>query len=122
MAFAFCDCLEHMKGNGIPMQEIRVTGGGARSPLWLEIMAGATGHDLVTMKTSAGGAAFGAALLGGVAAGVFRDVEQACAATVATGATVPRNPARAAEYARLFQVYRSLYPALRDSYRQLAAT
>jgi xylulokinase len=122
VAFAFRDCLEAMKSNGIPMQEIRATGGGARSPLWLEIMANATGHDIVTMKADSGGASFGAALLGGVAAGAFRDVEQACSATVATGKPVHHQPEPAAEYARLFEVFRSLYPALRDGYRRLAAT
>lgn len=120
VAFAFRDCLEAIKSNGIPMHEIRATGGGARSPLWLEIMANVTGHDIVTMKADAGGASFGAALLGGVAAGVFRDVEQACAATVATGRSMRCDAARTAEYGRLFEVYRGLYPALRESYRRLA--
>jgi xylulokinase len=120
VAFAFRDCLEAMKSNGIPMREIRATGGGARSPLWLEIIADATGHDIVTMKADSGGASFGAALLGGVAAGAYRDVEQACAATVATGKPMRCDAARAAEYGRLFEVYRGLYPALRESYRRLA--
>ena len=120
VAFAFRDCVEAMKDNDIPMHEIRATGGGARSPLWLDIMANVTGHDIVTMKADSGGASFGAALLGGVAAGAFGDVEQACAATVATGESMRCDAARTAEYERLFEVYRGLYPALRESYRQLA--
>jgi xylulokinase len=120
VAFCFRDCLEAMKDNGIPAREIRVTGGGARSALWLEIMANATAHDILTMQADSGGASFGAALLGGVAAGTFGSVEQACQATVATGRAVPCDPAKVAEYDRLFQVFRSLYPALRESYRRLA--
>jgi len=120
VAFCFRDCLEAMKSNGIPMREIRATGGGARSPLWLDIMANATAHDILTMQADSGGASFGAALLGGVAARVFGSVEQACAATVATGNAVPCNAAKSAEYGKLFEVFRSLYPALRDAYRRLA--
>lgn len=120
VAFSFRDCLEAMKHNGIPMREIRATGGGARSPLWLDIIANVTGHDILAMQADAGGAAFGAALLGAVAAGVFGDIEQACAATVVTGNTVSRDPGKVAEYERLFPVFRSLYPALMESYRQLA--
>ena len=121
VAFCFRDCLEAMKSHGIPMREVRATGGGARSPLWLEIMANATGQEILTMQADSGGASFGAALLGGVAAGVFRNVEQACAATVATGTVVPCDATKEAEYRNLFEVFRSLYPALRESYRLLAA-
>jgi xylulokinase len=119
VAFCFRDCLEAIKSNGILLREIRATGGGARSPLWLDIIANATGHDILTMQAD-GGASFGSALLGGVAAGVFGDIEQACAATVATGKTVFCDPEKVAKYEGLFAVFRSLYPALMESYRQLA--
>ena len=120
VALAFRDCLEVMKSHGVSLRELRVTGGGARSPLWLEIMANAIGQELVTMPADTGGASFGAALLGGVACGAFGSVDEACAATVRNSGAARVDEASARTYARLYEVYRGLYPALRESYRALA--
>jgi xylulokinase len=66
------------------------------------------------------GAAFGAALLGGVAGGVWPDVPAACAATVGTREPVTPNEHAAAIYNTYYLLYRRLYPALRDQFRHLA--
>jgi xylulokinase len=90
----------------------RVSGGGARSDLWLGIVASVL--ELPLERTAAEeGAAFGAALLGGVAAGVFADVHDAVAATVRVRDTVEPEPEWVRPYADGYRRFRSLYPALR---------
>jgi xylulokinase len=90
----------------------RVSGGGARSDLWLRIVASVL--DLPLERTKAEeGAAYGAALLGGVAAGVFADVHEAVEATVRVTGTVEPEPAWREAYADGYARFRKLYPALR---------
>jgi xylulokinase len=90
----------------------RVSGGGARSGLWLQIVASALGIPLQRVAVDEG-AAFGAAILGGVAAGVWIDVPDGVAATVKAGETVEPIPAWVDVYGEQRERYRALYPALR---------
>jgi xylulokinase len=90
----------------------RLSGGGARSALWTEIVAATL--DLPLERTaSEAGAAFGAALLGGVAGGVFADVREAVDACVRVSARVEPDPALVDAYAQQRDGFRALYPALR---------
>jgi xylulokinase len=90
----------------------RFSGGGARSQLWTEIVAAML--DLPLERTaSAAGAAFGAALLGGVAAGVFPDVQSAVGACVRPTDRTEPDPALVAAYAEQRAAFRALYPMLR---------
>jgi xylulokinase len=98
---------------------VRISGGGARSALWRQIIADVLGVELVTVNT-AEGAAFGAALLAGVGAGWWADVDAACKAVVQiTGRTQPQAEA-VARYKEMHAVYRGLYPALKPSFAALA--
>jgi xylulokinase len=101
------------------IEQVRLSGGGARSPLWRQIMADVLGQTLVTVNTTEG-AAYGAALLAGVGAGVFESVPAACRQTIrVTGRTEPAQAA--AVYEERYPRYRALYPALADEFRQLGA-
>jgi xylulokinase len=120
VAFAFRDCLEVMKGHDIKIHEIRATGGGAQSPLWMDIMVNVSEEPIVMMEADAGGAAFGAAILGGVCAGEYESVTQACEKLVKTGEKITPKPRASEEYTRYFELYRSLYPLLKESYLRLA--
>src|SRR4029078_5071944 len=83
VAFGIKDMFCLMRDAGLgSIDEIRVSGGGAKSLLWRQILADTLGADLVTVNTTEG-AAFGAALLAGVGAGVWADVDAACAQTIA---------------------------------------
>jgi xylulokinase len=98
--------------------EVRIAGGGARGQLWRSIVASVLGVDVVRV-TSTEGAAFGAALLAGVAGGAWPDVDAACDATIAvTGREQPDETTRAVYEERHAQ-FRALYPALRDHMRAL---
>jgi xylulokinase len=120
VAFGLRDSFELMKGVGLSeIRQVRVSGGGARSPLWRQILADVLDSELVTVNTTEG-AAYGAALLAGVGAGVWPDVDAACAASVhVTGSAAP-DAATAARYTPLYARYRELYPALQPVFRGLA--
>jgi len=112
VAFGLRDSLELLRAIGVEPESARVSGGGARSELWLRIVASVL--ELPLERTAAEeGAAFGAALLGGVAAGVFADVHEAVAATVRVRDTIEPEPEWIEPYVHAYRRFRSLYPALR---------
>ena len=112
VAFGLRDSLELLSELGVDPTGARISGGGARSELWLRIVASVLGLPLERTAVEEG-AAFGAALLGGVAAGVFASAEEAVAACVRVRDTVEPDPAWAGAYEEAYARYRSLYPALK---------
>lgn len=114
VAFGLRDSLELLHGLGAEPAVARISGGGARSTLWREIVASVLGLPL-ELTESAEGSAFGAALLGGVAGGVFADVDEAVSRCVRVRERVEPDPGHRAVYAELHDRYRALYPALRTS-------
>jgi xylulokinase len=121
VAFGIKDSFNLIQASGLgTIEQVRISGGGAKSPLWRQIMANVLGAELVTVNTTEG-AAFGAALLASVGVGMYGSVADACQATIAiTGRTSPEDRATAA-YAPYYERYRALYPALAPEYRALAA-
>jgi xylulokinase len=112
VAYGLRDSLELLKGLGVEARAARVSGGGARSDLWLRILASVL--DLPLERTAADeGSAYGAALLGGVAAGVFSDVHEAVASCVRVRETVEPEPRWRPAYEHGYQRFRQLYPTLR---------
>ena len=112
VAYGLRDSLELLRELGVRPESGRVSGGGARSELWLRIIASALGLPLERTAVEEG-AAFGAALLGGVAGGVFADVHEAVATCVVVRETVAPEEDWLAPYASGYERYRALYPALR---------
>jgi xylulokinase len=121
VAFGLKDSFELIRAAGLgKIHQVRASGGGARSRLWRQILADVLGCELVTVNTSEG-AAYGAALVAGVGAGVWRDVPAACAASVQiTGAAAP-EARQVDSYHKAHSIYRSLYPALKPSFDQMAS-
>jgi xylulokinase len=119
VAFGLRDSFELMKSAGLPgIRQVRITGGGARSPLWRQVLADVLDAELVTVNTTEG-AAYGAALLAATGMGAFPDVESACAAVIRlTGSTTP-GP-ESIVYQEIYPLYRDLYPALRPSFNAMA--
>jgi xylulokinase len=112
VAYGLRDSLELLRGLGVSPERARLSGGGARSELWSRIVASVLGIPLERTAVEEG-AAYGAALLGGVADGVFADVHEAVAACVRVRATVEPDPVWQAAYEEGYPRYRTLYPALR---------
>ena len=111
VAYGLRDSLEILRALGCRLDVGRVSGGGARSELWLRIVASVLGLPLERTAAEEG-AAYGAALLGGVAGGVFADVEEAVASCVSVRDTIEPVPAWEKIYAEGYARYRALYPAL----------
>jgi xylulokinase len=112
VAYGLRDSLELLKELGVEPSRGRVSGGGGRSDLWLRIVASVL--DVPLERTAVDeGSAYGAALLGGVAAGVFRDVHEAVAACVRVRETVEPEARWRSAYERGYERFRALYPVLR---------
>lgn len=118
VAFGLKDSFTLIAQAGLPDEyEARISGGGAKSPIWQQIIADVLNAPLVNINTTEGGA-FGAAVLASVAAGIFDDVPNACAAMIETGDEVSVG-ADVDVYAERYEVYRSLYPALKGIFAEL---
>ena len=120
VAFGIKDSFMLIQQAGLgAIQQVRASGGGTRSPLWMQIMADVLDVELVTVNTTEG-AAFGAALLAGVGAGFFPDVPAACQATIRITGSVLPGPA-VDRYQEQYPLYQALYPALAAEFRAMAA-
>jgi xylulokinase len=110
-----------MKDAGLAsVDQIRLSGGGAKSSLWRQILADVFAAELVTVNTTEG-AAFGAALLAGVGAGVWSNVDEACAHTVFINESIVPNTRAVETYRLMYQHYESLYPALKQTFHALGS-
>lgn len=112
VAFSLKDCLAIIREQGLRLDQVRATGGGAKSPLWRQIIADVLGIELVVTNATEG-PAFGAALLAGVACGVYKTVQSACDQTIRILARTTPQPETAQAYALAYETYRALYPALK---------
>jgi xylulokinase len=113
VAYGLRDSLGLLEALGVAAAAGRALGGGARSRLWLRIVASVLGLPLERVAVEEG-AAYGAALLGGVAAGVFADVHEAVARCVRVREAIEPEPAWREAYDAGYERFRSLYPALRS--------
>jgi xylulokinase len=107
--------LELIESRGLRVSEVRVIGGGARSPLYLQILSDVLQRALVPLAADEG-PALGAALLAAVGAGVFPSVEEACRAAVRVKAPLAPNPAHASGYARHYERFQDVYRRLKGSF------
>jgi len=112
VAYGLRDSLELLRELGVDPQAGHVSGGGARSEHWLRIVASVLGLPIRRTATDEG-SAYGAALLGGVAAGVFRDVHEAVATCVRLVDAAEPDPEWSAAYEHGYRRFGLLYPALR---------
>jgi len=118
VSYGLRDSLELMRALGLSIEQVRASGGGARSPLWRQMLADVFDTPIVTVDVTEG-AAFGAALLAGVGAGVYASVAAACDTAIrVTGRTEP-GPA-VPVYADYYPRYRALYPALAPEFEAIA--
>ena len=113
VAFSLKDSFEILKELNVPCETIRLGGGGARSELWRQIQADVYGHEVETMAAEEG-AAYGVALLAGVAAGAWPSVDAACDEIVRTRDHVKPDLEATELLHRQYQSYIALYPALRS--------
>jgi xylulokinase len=116
VAFGLRDSFELIKRAGLAnIEQVRVSGGGAKSQLWRQILADTFDAELVTVNTTEG-AAYGAALLAGVGAGAWPDVDTACDSCVKVTGSISVQRDMVPIYEDAYQSYTKLYPALRPTW------
>ncbi|MEM6796745.1 MAG: xylulokinase [Acidobacteriota bacterium] len=114
VSFGLRDNLALVASAGLQkIEEVRISGGGARSPLWRQMLADVLGVRLVPVESEEG-AALGAALLAGAGAGRFESVAAGCERAVRLAEPVEPDVARRAAYDELYREFRRHYPALRE--------
>ncbi len=117
--YAMRDCLEIIEGMKIPVREIRLSGGGARSPFWRQMQADIYGKPVLTINAEEG-PAYGVALLAAAGTGAYKDVVEACTAAIdTTSRTTPDRKTKAA-YNRAYPLYGKLYQSLKTDYAAIA--
>jgi xylulokinase len=118
VSYGLRDSLELMRDLGLSIEQVRASGGGARSSLWRQILTDVLNTEIVTVSVTEG-AAYGAALLASVGAGVYPSVPAACEAVIRL--TDRMEPGSAAPvYADYYPRYRALYPALAPEFEAMA--
>jgi xylulokinase len=121
VAFGLKDGFALIQGAGLgAIQQVRVSGGGAKSRLWKQILADVLGVELVTINTTEG-AAYGAAILAGAGIGAWPDAETACRNLIKIVERVSPDEKRESLYKSLHEQYVNLYPALKPSFNNLAS-
>jgi xylulokinase len=113
VAFSLRDSFTIFAEMKVPVNRIRLGGGGARSSLWRQIQADVYGQAVEIVEAEEG-AAYGAAILAGVGAACWKSVDEACDAVVRTAQQVQPNPQDTATLDQVYQSYRKTYPALRQ--------
>jgi xylulokinase len=114
-AFAVRDNLAVFHSRGLNIQELRITGGGANSAVWRQIMADVLGYPLYRLSIQET-ATFGAAILAGFGANVYQDPRQSAQRLVSANSAEQPDPMRHQFYLRRFNLYQQLYTSLRDCY------
>jgi len=118
ITFAMKDSLEIMRGMKIPVRQIRVSGGGARSKMWRQIQADIYEHSVVTINASEG-PAFGAALLASVGTGSYKTIQKACDVAIRVTSNTRMNSRNVRVYRGHYPIYQKLYGSLKNDFRAI---
>jgi xylulokinase len=113
VAFSLRDTFSIFSEMNVPVKSVRLGGGGAKSALWRQIQADVYGHE-VEMVEAEEGAAYGAALLAGVGAGMWPNVDTACASVVRVSKRVKPQADAVATLNKNYASYRRVYKATRE--------
>ena len=112
VSFSQKDCLVLIEEMGVTVDSVRLSGGGARSDFWRQMLADIFERRVATLATQEG-SAYGVALLAMVGTGAFHSVPEACKAAVKETASVNPRLQQAAAYRRSYEVFKVLYPTVK---------
>ena len=118
VAFALRDSFEIAKSLGVNVERTRINGGGAKSPLWCSIVANIL-NVKVDKINSKEGPAFGAAILAAVGCGKYASVEEATEKLIKVIDTTEQDPKIVELYNKKYEVFKELYPALKDMFDKM---
>lgn len=119
VTYALRDSLEIIKHMEVPVRQIRAGGGGSKSPIWRQIQANVFGQKVFTINAEQG-PAYGVALLAAVGAGTYKNIREACRATISMVAETNIDRKAKREYEQLFPVFQQLYQSLKDDFQAIA--
>ena len=119
VCYSLREAIDIFRGLGVPIDEIRASGGGAKSPFWRQIQADVFGSKVTTLNSEEG-PAFGVALLAAVGGGEYKNIEEACDATIKRVSELDPNPDAQKKYDAAFPVYQKLYRSLKEDFRAIA--
>lgn len=119
VAFGLRDSFDLIGGLGVEFTDVRVSGGGAHSELWRQIQADVLDHEVTTINVDEG-AAYGAALLAAVGAGLYPDIDAACDAAIRTTSRLKPDADSVQEYQELYNIYTGLYESLKADFTRLS--
>lgn len=119
VSYSLRDCFEIISAMDTPIDVMRACGGGS-GPLWRQMLADVYNCDVSTIKSKEG-PALGVALLAGAGTGVYKNVEEACSIAVLTKDSAAPDAGRHQDYESYYQLYRSIYPSLKEHYKTLAS-
>lgn len=120
VTYSLKDCMEIILKMGIPVNEVRASGGGGKSLLWRQMQADMFETEVVTINSTEG-PALGAALLAGVGTGMFKDVCEACDATVKTVSCQNPITENSKTYAKYYPIYQNLYRSLKEQFKAVGS-
>ena len=118
--YAMRDSLEIARGMDIPVKEVRLSGGGARSEFWRQMQADIYGQQVVTINAEEG-PAYGVALLAAAGTGAYRDVVQACKATISVVTRTKPGSRERKAYNAAYPIYQQLYQSLKSDFADIQA-
>lgn len=118
ITFAMRDSLEIIKGLGIPVDQVRLTGGGARSKFWRQLQADVYGREVAVVNATEG-PAFGAALMAGVGAGVFSDLVVAAENHVRVSEIAKPDAGNVETYNKAYELFKETYKGLAPVYERM---
>lgn len=118
VSYSLYSCLEILSELGIALDHMTLCGGGAKSPLWRQMLCDLYGIPVVTLPSNEG-AALGAAILGGCAAGVYASVEEGCRTCVGKGDEWIPDPRAHGEYKKFYGIYQRIYPKTKEIFSDL---
>jgi len=118
ITFAMRDSLEIIKSLGIPIEQIRLTGGGARSKFWRRLQADIYGQEIATVNTTEG-PALGAAVMACVASGIFENLVEAVERVVKVTETTGPDARNVERYNQSYELFRETYSSLEPVYTKM---
>ncbi len=120
VTYAMRDSLEIIREMGVPVRQIRVSGGGSKSKLWRQMQADVFGKPAATINAEQG-PAFGVALLAAVGAGAYKDIVEACSANIKVVSETPVDRKARRCYDRAFPISQDLYRSLKKDFKSISS-
>lgn len=118
VSYSMRDCLEVLKEMGVETSHMAICGGGAKSKFWRSMIADTVNIPVRVMESSEG-PALGVAILAGCGAGIYKSVADGCERVVRAKSVTNPNKENIDKYTKYYNVYKSVYPQLKNIYKEL---